>query len=194
MTAEVVNTFQTKLDALGVEWTHTTVDESEQTLAEIIDGPTVGVPIAIDGVRLPDSVTVDPTPNELREATTGITAASLAIADYGTLVLESTPSGAEQASLFPDLHVAVLGIDDIVPTMLAAFEWLGPRLRNAREGGTAQADGGSAVLATGPSATADMGALVRGAHGPKAVHVVIVDDAARTADGPADERSETVDE
>jgi L-lactate dehydrogenase complex protein LldG len=49
--------------------------------------------------------------------------------------------------------------------MAAAFEWLGEVLRETR---------GSAVLATGPSATADMGALVQGAHGPKEVHVVVI--------------------
>jgi L-lactate dehydrogenase complex protein LldG len=32
------------------------------------------------------------------------------------------------------------------------------------------------VLATGPSATADMGELVLGAHGPESVHVVILDE------------------
>jgi L-lactate dehydrogenase complex protein LldG len=31
----------------------------------------------------------------------------------------------------------------------------------------------SFILATGPSATADMGALVQGAHGPKEVEVII---------------------
>ncbi|TKX83368.1 hypothetical protein EXE43_24625, partial [Halorubrum sp. SS5] len=30
------------------------------------------------------------------------------------------------------------------------------------------------VFATGPSATADMGGLVHGAHGPKEVHVVLL--------------------
>ena len=34
----------------------------------------------------------------------------------------------------------------------------------------------SVVLATGPSATADMGTLVHGVHGPKDVHVVLVTD------------------
>jgi L-lactate dehydrogenase complex protein LldG len=51
--------------------------------------------------------------------------------------------------------------------MPEAFSWLGERIREDR---------GSAVVATGPSATADMGALVRGAHGPKEVHVVILDE------------------
>lgn len=166
MHTEVGNTFRTSLDELGVEWTRTTADNAPAVLADLVRPPAVGV--AVEGIALPDAVTTDPTPRELRAATTGITGASLAIADYGSLVLEADSLGSEQTSLFPDLHVAVLRADDIVPDMAAAFEQLGPRLRET---------GGSAVLATGPSATADMGELVRGAHGPKEVHVVIVDDA-----------------
>ena len=49
----------------------------------------------------------------------------------------------------------------------AAFERLGPTLRN---------DAVTTILATGPSATADMGALVKGAHGPMEVHVLLVED------------------
>jgi L-lactate dehydrogenase complex protein LldG len=39
-------------------------------------------------------------------------------------------------------------------------------------------DGGldSAVLATGISATADMGATVYGVHGPRAVHAIVITD------------------
>jgi L-lactate dehydrogenase complex protein LldG len=53
------------------------------------------------------------------------------------------------------------------------FAALGPRCRE---------DGTDVIVATGPSATADMGALVTGAHGPKAVHAVLVD---RDAEGDA---------
>ncbi|MFW5900663.1 MAG: LUD domain-containing protein, partial [Halodesulfurarchaeum sp.] len=34
----------------------------------------------------------------------------------------------------------------------------------------------SGILATGPSATADMGATVHGVHGPSEVHVIVVTD------------------
>ena len=61
---------------------------------------------------------------------------------------------------------AVLAASDIVPDMEDAFAVLGPIFRNEKT---------SLVLATGPSATADMGALVKGAHGPKRVHVVILE-------------------
>lgn len=167
MPTGTVTTFEQSLDRLDVGWTRTTADELEPTLSEFVSDPAVGVRLPFDGASLPGSVTLDPTPAELDAARTGVTAASLAVADYGSVVLESTPEGAEQVSLFPDLHVAVLRADDIAPDMPAAFEWLGPRVRDS---------GGSAILATGPSATADMGSLVRGAHGPKDVHVVILDD------------------
>jgi L-lactate dehydrogenase complex protein LldG len=49
--------------------------------------------------------------------------------------------------------------------MPEAFDWLGDEFRAKRD---------SVVLATGPSATADMGALVQGAHGPKTVDIILV--------------------
>jgi L-lactate dehydrogenase complex protein LldG len=64
---------------------------------------------------------------------------------------------------------------DLVDGMPEAFSWLAENVT---------AGGGSAIVATGPSATADMGALVKGAHGPKAVHVVVLDD--RTDDAGDD--------
>ncbi|PSQ47849.1 hypothetical protein BRD19_08355 [Halobacteriales archaeon SW_7_65_23] len=109
------------------------------------------------------SVTTEPTPAELETATTGVTAASLAIADYGSVVLRADEHGSEPISLFTDHHVAVVHEDDIVPDMPAAFDWFGETLRESRD---------SAIIATGPSATADMGALVQGAHGPKTVEVL----------------------
>lgn len=169
MATGTVATFEDSLERLDVGWTRTSPEAVESTLTELIHEPAVGVALD-ESLSLPESVRRDPTPADLREAKTGITMASLAIADYGSLVLESTPEGAEQVSLFPDLHVAVLYESDIVGNMEEAFSWLGPRLREEGENGK------SAILATGPSATADMGALVRGAHGPKEVHVVIVVD------------------
>lgn len=94
-----------------------------------------------------------------------MTEATLAIADYGSIVLPSTPEGVEPVSLFPERHVAVLDEADLVESMATAIDRLGERIR---------ADGGSHIVATGPSATADMGALVQGAHGPEHVHVVVV--------------------
>jgi L-lactate dehydrogenase complex protein LldG len=136
------------------------------TIETLVEQPAVGTPIPFEGVSLPAAVTTDPTVAELRAARTGVTAAAGAIASYGTLCLSTDEAGSEPVSLFPDLHVAVVDAEDIHPDMAAAFEWLGDRLRETRD---------STVLATGPSATADMGELVRGAHGPNAVEVLVVE-------------------
>ncbi|MFC7070333.1 LutC/YkgG family protein [Halobaculum lipolyticum] len=164
MTADTVQTF-----VANAERHHATVhrvarDEVAATVAESVDPPAVGVRLPWD-LALPDSVATDPTPSELDAANTGVTAASLAVADYGTVVLESDAAGSESVSLFPERHVAVVRAGDVVPGMREAVGRLGDRLR----------DGASAVLATGPSATADMGELVIGAHGPREVEVVVVE-------------------
>ena len=163
MSVAGTSTFKRRLDSLGV-----TVSEGpEHAAAALVDDaagePAVGV--EIDGVSLPDRIETDPTTAELRAAHTGITGASLGIAEYGSVAIEADTAGTEPVSLFVDRHVVVLRESDIVEDMPAAFAWLGPRTRD---------ESVDVVFATGPSATADMGGLVYGAHGPKEVHVVLL--------------------
>lgn len=157
--------FASSLSDLEVELTRTEPDGFEAAIAGIVREPAVATPLPFDGVSLPDAIDDEPTPAALEAARTGVTAAAMGIANYGSVVLPATPDGAEQVSLFPDLHVAVLREGDLVADMPTAIARLGPWLR----------DGESAIVATGPSATADMGALVRGAHGPAEVHVVVLE-------------------
>lgn len=165
---DTADRFLESLDRLDVGWTRATRDSFEAALAEVLVEPAVGAPLPFDGVSLDKSgVNLDPTPAELKAAKTGVTAARLAIASYGTVAIESASDATEATSLFPDLHVALVRASDIVPDMEAAFQWLGEALRDRKA---------TVILATGPSATADMGALVRGAHGPKRVHIIILDD------------------
>lgn len=168
MSTSDLDAFCASLDRLEVGWTRVSAEDVATALAEAIEAPAVGVPLPFDGLSLEGTdVAVDPTPAELEVACTGVTAARMGVASYGSIVLQSRPDATEAVSLFPVRHVAVLRAADVVPDMPAAFARLGPLLR---EGST------TAILATGPSATADMGALVRGAHGPKEVHVLIVDE------------------
>ncbi|PSP81886.1 hypothetical protein BRC83_10600 [Halobacteriales archaeon QS_1_68_17] len=157
--------FASRAADYGVELTRTSPDGAAAAIEAAVEGPAVGAPLPWDGVSLPESITTDPSPADLDGATTGVTAAALAVAEYGSIVLRATPDGTEPVSLFPDRHVAVLREDDVVPDMEAAFAWFGETFRQTRD---------SAVIATGPSATADMGELVKGAHGPKEVHVVVL--------------------
>lgn len=165
-TSTTYDQFTERASDFGASVTRVPPDQVAETITSLSEAPVVGAPLPWDDVSLPADVPTDPTPADLDAATTGVTAAALAIADYGSVVLRSTAAGSEPVSLFPDRHVAVVREDTIVPDMPAAFAWFGERFREERE---------SAIIATGPSATADMGELVLGAHGPKDVEVVVVE-------------------
>jgi len=162
--------FEAALDDLGVTWTRTTAGEFADAVANAAVEPAVGAPLPFDDGRLSLSgtdVTLRPTPAQLWEAVTGVAAARFGIAEYGTLAIQSRAGGDEPVSLYPRRHVAVLRESDIVDGIPEAMERLGSEFDAGHD---------SAVLATGISATGDMGELVEGVHGPLEVHVVTVTD------------------
>lgn len=161
MTTDAPSAFRASAERHHATVHEVTPADVRPTVDALVEPPAVGV---APGYDLPASVETDPTPADLDAARTGVTVAGLGIADYGTLVLEQDVAASEAAALFPERHVALLRAEDVVPSIGDALGTLGPRLR----------DGGSAILATGPSATADMGELVLGAHGPESVDVVLV--------------------
>ncbi|GAA0516316.1 L-lactate dehydrogenase complex protein LldG [Halorubrum aquaticum] len=167
MSTEPLATFESSLTDVGVELVRTPAEGFESTLAPLLETPAVGTPLPFEGVSLPDAVETDPTVRDLEAARTGVTAAGYGIADYGSVVVQGGADGEEPVSLYADEHVAVLAAGDLLPDMDAAFDRLAEDVRS----GT-----GQAVIATGPSATADMGALVKGAHGPIDVTVVLLED------------------
>lgn len=162
--AAVIDRFRTRSAAAGADVREVPRADVTAAIAEACEGPTVAAPLPWPDVDLPEDAETSPTPAHLEAATTGVTAASGAIADYGSLVLRSTADGAEPASLFPDRHVVVLRAEDVVPDVATALAEYGDVFRE---------EAASAIVATGPSATADMGALVTGAHGPKEVQVIL---------------------
>ncbi len=183
MSAADRSTFKRRLDSLGVTVTEGPVSECRALVDEAAGDPAVGVALAGEGgdaddgpIALPDRIATDPTTAELRAAHTGVTDASLGVAEYGSVAIEADAAGAEPVSLFVDRHVAVLREGDLVPDMPDAFDWLGPKARD---------ESVDVVFATGPSATADMGGLVHGAHGPKEVHVVLLREDGAGADDDA---------
>jgi len=178
------STFKRRLDSLGVTVSEGPENECAELIDEAAGDPAVGVALAggeTDGsdgppVALPDRVATDPTTAELRAAHTGVTDAELGVAAYGSVAIEADAAGTEPVSLFVDRHVVVLREADLVPDMPDAFEWLGPKARD---------ESSDVVFATGPSATADMGGLVHGAHGPKEVHVVLLRETERDGNATA---------
>lgn len=166
----VVSTFASSLQNHDIDLIETSREEAPEILEDLLDPPVVGAPLGRVGIALDDlavAVTTDPTFEELFEARTGITHAVSAIAEYGSVVLQGTKNGEEPLSLYPETHVAVVAESDIHEDMSAA---IGDVADHIRSGET------SHIVATGPSATADMGELVKGAHGPKSVEIVVVSD------------------
>lgn len=165
MTTDTLDAFEAGCDEHGVGVTVTDAADLAGALADAVEPPAVGVPLPFDGALAEADVTLDPTPAEIQAARTGVTPASFGIAEHGTFFLESDRAGTEPVSLYPERHVGVVAASDVVPDVAAAFDRL--------EG--VFADGGaSGILATGASATADMGAMVEGVHGPGEVHAVVV--------------------
>ena len=90
------------------------------------------------------------------------------IAETGTLCVLSGPDNPVTLNFLPDHHIVVLTKDDVVGDMESMWE----RLR-AKQGGEMPR---TVNLITGPSRSADIEqTLLLGAHGPRALHIVVVE-------------------
>lgn len=168
MTSATIENFEQSLAAVNVSCQRTVIAEFPRILEEVIVKPAIGTPLSFEGLSYDDtSVIIDPTAAEIESAKTGVTPATLGVADYGSIVVSSTKFGEGPVSLFPEKHVPVLPCSDIVADMTVTFAELGERIRMS---------GNDEIIATGPSATADMGELVLGAHGPREVEVIVISD------------------
>jgi L-lactate dehydrogenase complex protein LldG len=137
--------------------------------AAVADGPgmvEVGRAIAGAGIERVSGWGV-PGFAPLYEADAGITDVQAAIAETGSLVCWSGPGRGRGLSLAPPVHIAVVMRSQIVPDLIDYWP------RHSTEPLPA-----NIVLITGPSKTADIeGVLVTGVHGPREVHILLVEDA-----------------
>lgn len=109
---------------------------------------------------------------EFIDADIGISGANIAIAESGTLVIVTNEGNGRLVTTLPPVHIAVLGIEKIVPSL----EDAAAILRMLPRSGTGQKLSVYVSFITGPSKSADIGGtLVTGAHGPKYVHIVLLD-------------------
>lgn len=95
-----------------------------------------------------------------------VTAATVGVAETGTIVLTHGPAEGRRAiSLVPDLHVCVVHADQVVPDVPQAVALLSEQVANGRP----------QTWISGPSATSDIELdRVEGVHGPRTLHVVLV--------------------
>lgn len=113
-----------------------------------------------------------------------VTPAFAGVAETGTLVLTSGPDAPTSLNFLPDNHIVVLRASQVV----GGYEDAWAKLRGA--GPMPR----SVNMITGPSRTGDIEQTIQlGAHGPRRLHIVLIDDeegapqaaAADRDDGPA---------
>jgi len=93
-----------------------------------------------------------------------VSAATLAIAETGTILLQTRPGqGPRKLSLVPDSLLTIVFVSDVVETVPEAFD----RIRNTAALPT--------TFISGPSATADIEMTrIKGVHGPRTLDVLLV--------------------
>jgi L-lactate dehydrogenase complex protein LldG len=102
----------------------------------------------------------------LNDISAVITAAAVGMAETGTIALDHrADQGRRELSLVPDMHVCVIGTDQIVTDVPQAMARLAPSLRQHQP----------VTWISGPSATSDIElSRVEGVHGPRTLHVIVV--------------------
>jgi len=111
-----------------------------------------------------DEITTSPGAAELFDYDVGISMAQAAIAETGTLLLESESERHRLVSLVPPVHIAIVDAADICLTLGEALADVG---RGAKLSPTI-------TLITGPSRTADIElTLAIGVHGPQELYVIL---------------------
>jgi L-lactate dehydrogenase complex protein LldG len=108
----------------------------------------------------------NPADEQLANAEVGITGAFAGVASSGSVCIALGPPLVGAASLLMPLHIVLLDAARILPRPRDLFDPAvlgGEGLRR------------NLVFVTGPSATADMGPLVRGVHGPHRLHILILE-------------------
>ena len=178
--SSLIQTFKENLEAVGghcivVE----NVAEATQAVTEIIADvqrtPLLARRIALSnsllvqtvcrGIQIDvDEMTVSPSRAEIFSYDVGVSAVQYAIAETGTLVLESEAERHRLISLVPPAHIAIVEADKICLTVAEA-------LAKVNQGNLSP----TVTFITGPSRTADIElTLTIGVHGPQELYVIVI--------------------
>ena len=123
-------------------------------------------PEVMEALRDLPGLVHEPSDEALSTADAGLSSAFAGIVSSGSVCIAMGPPLAAAASLLMPLHVVLLSADRIVERPRDLFSPIcfgGEGLRR------------NLVLITGPSATADMGPLVRGVHGPHRLQIFVLE-------------------
>jgi L-lactate dehydrogenase complex protein LldG len=132
----------------------------------ILFSPPHELPVALFSEFASDArVVADPTPDQMVHSAAGVTEAFAGVASTGSVCVDVSYERTGMVSLLAPLQIAVLAAGTIVPKPRDLFR------TDILDGKGLRRD---FVFVTGPSATADMGPLVRGVHGPHKLHIIVV--------------------
>jgi L-lactate dehydrogenase complex protein LldG len=171
----ILHLFEDRLRDYDATVTRTTLPNLPAAIAAALTArnkQTIVIPPGLPSTYLPtrhtftldESLADSLTPAQLDAFDGVLTASTLAIAETGTVVLQTVPGQGRRAlSLVPDYHLCLVHASDIVQTVPEAFARLQP----------------TATLATtfisGPSATADIEMTrIKGVHGPRILDVLLI--------------------
>jgi len=163
--ASLVPMFTEELTKVGGKLVQTNAKELTNKVIELLRSKEIDrihlEPNTLDESALQQAgITVSRAPDAAIRA--GVTKAVCGLADTGSILVVDGDGYPLQASLTPGIHVAVLRVSDIQPTLADAIHLT---------------HGKGAVFITGPSRTADIEmSLTIGMHGSGEVQVFLVDD------------------
>ncbi|WP_310527988.1 lactate utilization protein C [Nocardioides sp.] len=160
--ADLVGLFRERVEDYRATVSRCSSEDLPALVATTLSGLSVVVPGGL-GLEVPGSVTDDGLAAvELDAIDAVVTAARVAIAETGTIVLDhAADQGRRAISLVPDLHVCIVREDQIVTDVPDAIALLDPTR--------------PLTWISGPSATSDIELTrVEGVHGPRTLHVIVV--------------------
>jgi len=170
---ELINNFKRNLDSVGGHC-HIVSEMSEAAEAVFkIIGSLSATNIAISDSSIVAAITnglsinvvVNADPEYLFASDVGVTSAQYAIAETGTIVLESDTERHRLTSLVPPVHICILQAGNIRQTLGEILEIVQSDLSR------------TVTFITGASRTSDIElTLAIGVHGPRELHVVVIDD------------------
>ena len=160
---DLVALFVERVEDYRAVVTRCSTDALAAEVARVLAGASAVVPAGLD-LEVPNSV-VDAghSATELDRIDAVVTRARVGIAETGTIVLDHAPDQGRRAiSLVPDLHVCIVEATQVVADVPDAIGVLDPSR--------------PLTWISGPSATSDIELdRVEGVHGPRTLHVVLVD-------------------
>ncbi|OUR91258.1 hypothetical protein A9Q81_17895 [Gammaproteobacteria bacterium 42_54_T18] len=113
----------------------------------------------------PETLSLSPPPATGNEAI-GLSYATTAIAETGSLVLTSSEKNPTTVNFLTDHHIIILNEQDIVPNIESMWERLSLSAGNMPR---------AVNIITGPSRTADIEQTIQlGAHGPRSLHLLLL--------------------